>query len=131
MTAVFTPRQTQITCERYQRMVPAGILTKNDRIELIEGEMIDTAPIGPKHAAVTARLTRLDFYANQIPEAGDVLLLIEVSDTTLSFDRGAKAALCARTAARSRQVTRTRCRSKAPTRSRQPRFPPSASGATR
>jgi hypothetical protein len=40
-------------------MIAAGVLTERDRIELIDGEMIDIAPIGPKHAALTARLTKL------------------------------------------------------------------------
>jgi hypothetical protein len=56
MNAAFTPRRIQISVDRYQRMVAAGVLTRRDRIELIEGEMIDTAPIGLRHAALTARL---------------------------------------------------------------------------
>ncbi len=40
-------------------MVAAGVLTAQDRIELIDGELTNMAPIGPKHAALTARLTKL------------------------------------------------------------------------
>ena len=58
MNAVFTPKPTRIDIERYQKMVAAGVLNKYDRIELIEGEMLDRAPIGSQHAALTARLTR-------------------------------------------------------------------------
>jgi Uma2 family endonuclease len=90
------------------------------------------ARIGPQHAALTARLTKLlvlavgdtaivspggpvnlgdfsepqpdllllrprgDYYAGKIPEAADVLLLIEISDSTLAFDQGTKRALYAR-----------------------------------
>jgi len=35
MNAVFTPKRTRITTDRYQRMVAAGVLTKRDRVELI------------------------------------------------------------------------------------------------
>jgi len=126
MSAVFIPARTLITVDRYQKMVAAGVLTKYDRIELIEGEMIDMPPIGAKHAAITARLTRLlnmavgdaaivspggpvnlgnlsepqpdlmllksrgDFYSSKIPEASDVLLIVEISDSTLIFDQTTK-----------------------------------------
>jgi Uma2 family endonuclease len=49
----------RISADRYQKMVATGVLTKYDRIELIDGDMINMAPIGPNHAAVTARLTKL------------------------------------------------------------------------
>ena len=126
------PAKTRISVARYQKMVAAGVLTGDDRIELIEGEMIDMAPIGSKHAAITARLTKLfilaagddailspggpvnlgdfsepqpdllllrqraDYYSGKIPEAADVLLIIEVSDTTLRYDQTVKWALYAR-----------------------------------
>ncbi|HMN45779.1 MAG TPA: Uma2 family endonuclease, partial [Povalibacter sp.] len=98
--------------------------------ELIEGEIIDMAPIGSRHAEVVDRLgkrlhaatgevatvgvqrpVRLDSrsepqpdlvllkprsYANAHPTPRDVLLLIEVSDSTLRFDRDTKVALYAR-----------------------------------
>ena len=132
MNAVFTPTRMRITTDRYQKMVETGVLTKYDRIELIEGEMLEMAPIGRRHSAITARLNerfvlalgqsatisvggpvnlgqfsepqpdlmllkrRADFYSERIPEAADVLLLIEVSDSSLSFDQGAKLSLYAR-----------------------------------
>lgn len=132
MKAAFTPARMRITTDRYQKMVAVGVLTKYDRIELIEGELLQMAPIGAKHAALTARLTRLfnlavgdsavvfpggpvnlgdfsepqpdivllkhraDYYSSGIPGAADVLLLIEVSDSTLAFDQGDKLALYAR-----------------------------------
>lgn len=132
MNAVFTPTPMRITTDRYQKMVAAGVLTRHDRIELIEGEMLDRAPIGAQHAALTARLAQLfilavcgsaivspggpvnlgdfsepqpdvtllkyrsDYYGSGIPEAADVLLLIEVSDSTLAFDQGDKLSLYAR-----------------------------------
>jgi Uma2 family endonuclease len=39
---------------------------------------------------------RTDFYRSAIPRAGDVFLLIEVSDTSLEFDRDVKLPLYAR-----------------------------------
>jgi len=50
MSSAFTPTRTRITTNRYQMMVARGVLTKYDRIELIEGDMLDMAPIGLKHA---------------------------------------------------------------------------------
>jgi hypothetical protein len=37
-------------------MIATGVLTKYDRIELIEGDMLDMAPIGLSHMAITSRL---------------------------------------------------------------------------
>ena len=59
MSSAFTPTRTRITTNRYQMMVAAGVLTKYDRIELIEGDMLDMAPIGLKHSALTSRLHEL------------------------------------------------------------------------
>lgn len=39
---------------------------------------------------------RADFYSGKIPEAADVLLLIEVSDNSLAYDQGIKLNLYAR-----------------------------------
>jgi Uma2 family endonuclease len=132
MSVAFVPEKVRISVHRYQKMVASGVLTEADRIELIDGEMINTAPIGPKHAALSARLTKLlvlavgdsaivspggpvnlgdfsepqpdlmllrprgDYYAGKIPDASDVLLLIEISDSTLTFDQNTKRALFAR-----------------------------------
>lgn len=40
-------------------MGEVGILTEDDRVELLEGELIQMSPIGPRHAAAVRRLTRL------------------------------------------------------------------------
>jgi hypothetical protein len=40
-------------------MVAAGVMTKYDRVELIEGDMLDMAPIGTQHSAITSRLNEL------------------------------------------------------------------------
>jgi Uma2 family endonuclease len=132
MSAAFTPTRTRITTNRYQMMVATGVLTKYDRIELIEGDMLDMAPIGTRHSAITSKLhevfvlavsrsatvvsggpvnlgefsqpqpdlmllkRRADFYSGKTPESADVLLLIEVSDSSLSFDQSVKLNLYAR-----------------------------------
>ena len=59
MSSVFTPTRMRISTNRYQMMVATGVLTKYDRVELIEGDMIDMAPIGTKHSAITSRLNEL------------------------------------------------------------------------
>ncbi|MCB9435318.1 MAG: Uma2 family endonuclease [Ardenticatenaceae bacterium] len=119
------------TVDEYHQMIAAGIFKEDDRLELIGGELITMSPIGPRHAAVVARMTRLlsqhfsdaalvwvqnpvgleaysepepdvaliqfrsDFYAQAHPEPEDILLLVEVSDTTLAYDRSVKLPLYA------------------------------------
>ena len=117
----------------YYRMAEAGILSREDRVELIEGEIVDMAPIGSAHAGTVNRLARLaakamaegsvlvsmqnplrldahsepqpdlmllrpraDDYRDSHPTPADVLLLVEVADSTLAYDRGPKLALYAR-----------------------------------
>ena len=132
MNAAFTPTRMRITIDRYQKMVASGVLTPSDRVELIEGEILDMAPIGTRHASVTRRLHKqlvlavgdnavvgaanpvdlgdasepepdllvlrpqADDYVRAHPQARDVLLLVEVSDSSLAFDQGAKRALYAK-----------------------------------
>ena len=121
-----------ITVQDYYRMAEAGILSERDRVELIEGQIVEMSPIGSEHAGKVNRLARLlfrtvdaravvtsqnplrlsnvsepepdflllrpraDDYASGHPNAGDVLLLIEVSDSSLRYDSDVKAALYAR-----------------------------------
>jgi Uma2 family endonuclease len=129
-----TIRQTRrkFTIEEYHRMAEAGILHEDDRVELIEGEIVEMSPIGSRHAACVNRLNALmgrqvagvailsiqnplllpgdsepepavmilrpreDFYAETHPTPEDVLLLIEVSETSLEYDREVKLPLYAR-----------------------------------
>jgi Putative restriction endonuclease len=59
MSAEYAPSRTRISTNRYQMMVAAGVLAKYDRVELVEGDMLDRAPIGTKHSAITSRLNEL------------------------------------------------------------------------
>ena len=40
----------RFTVHEYYRLAEAGILTEDDRVELIEGEIVQLPPIGPRHA---------------------------------------------------------------------------------
>jgi Putative restriction endonuclease len=40
-------------------MAEAGIFTEDDRVELIDGEVVSIGPIGPRHAACVKKLAGL------------------------------------------------------------------------
>lgn len=42
--------------ETYHSMISAGILHEDDRVELIEGRIVDMTPIGTRHAACVNRI---------------------------------------------------------------------------
>ena len=121
----------KFTVEEYYRMAEAGILQPDERVELVNGEILIMPPIGEPHAVGVDNLTlslaeiargrfvvriqnpvrlndgselqpdcavlrlRQDSYRDSHPGPSDVLLIVEVSDTTLSYDRQVKAALYA------------------------------------
>jgi Uma2 family endonuclease len=58
--AVATPR-THLTLADYHSRVESGVLTEDDRVELIEGEIVPMAAIGSRHAACVRRLSLLFF----------------------------------------------------------------------
>lgn len=118
--------------DEYYRMIDAGILSEDDRVELIDGEVIKMSPIGKFHAACVKRLLELfvllvgrtatvsvqdpirlsdfsepqpdiallkrrdDFYSSGHPMPEDVLLVVEVADTSIQYDRAIKMPLYAR-----------------------------------
>ena len=126
------PARHRISVDAFHLMGKAGILGPADRVELIDGEIIDMSPIGALHAAIVDMLARhfgrhagesvfircqnplrlddinepepdiailrprADFYTTGHPGPADVLLVIEVSDTSLAYDLGTKVPLYAR-----------------------------------
>jgi Uma2 family endonuclease len=49
----------RLTVADYYRMAEVGLLAPEARVELIEGSIVDMAPIGSKHASIVKRLNRL------------------------------------------------------------------------
>ena len=51
------------TGDEVMRMVEHGILSKNDKVELLEGDLIQMTPQGPPHAGLASELLSLLFRA--------------------------------------------------------------------
>jgi Uma2 family endonuclease len=58
-TMAVTARRRRFTVDEYHWMGKVGILHEDDRVELIEGEIIEMAPIGSRHAATVAHIHQL------------------------------------------------------------------------
>ncbi len=56
------PPRFRWTVDDYEKMIHLGVLTENQKVELIRGEIVSKMPIGDPHAACVKRLTRL-FYS--------------------------------------------------------------------
>lgn len=112
------------TVAEYERMIEAGILSEDEQIELVGGEIRQMSPIGVRHVHAVNALNdllgamigraaiisvqnpiRLDDdsmplpdiaalrrqnYAAALATPADVLLVIEVADSSLAYDRGTK-----------------------------------------
>lgn len=52
------PSRRPITVDAFHRMGEAGIIGERDRVELIDGEIIDMSPIGALHAAIVDAIVR-------------------------------------------------------------------------
>ena len=123
----------KFSSQQYHLMAEAGVFDRirEQRLELIKGEIIQMSPIGRKHCACIARLQkkfeqvlgeniivwtqssirlgdtsepqpdltllkfRHDFYAEGLPTPEDILLIVEVADSTISYDRDLKMPLYA------------------------------------
>ena len=121
----------RFTVDEYLRMVEVGILHADERVELLDGEILTVSPPGPDHNASTGVLNRLlvlgvgsravllpgptvrlskvsapepdlvvlrpdpRYYRDRYAEPGDVLLLIEIANSSLRHDRGLKLRLYA------------------------------------
>ncbi len=120
------PARHRFTVHEYHQMADGGVFTEDDRVELLEGEVVEMAPLGSRHAGCVRRLNRFfsahlgeqvtisiqdpvrlgelsepqpdvvllrprpDDYADGHPGPKDVLLLVEVADTTAAWDRRRK-----------------------------------------
>ena len=116
----------RFTVDQYCRMAETGILSAQDKVELIDGEVLPMTPMGSRHAGCVNRLTRLftqalgvravvqvqcpvrlseydmpepdvaileareDFYAAGAAGPSDCLLVVEVAESSLVFDRERK-----------------------------------------
>ncbi len=49
----------RFTVEEYYRMAETGVLKPDARVELLDGEIVDMAPIGSFHGGTTNRLVRI------------------------------------------------------------------------
>lgn len=121
-----------ITVKEYDSLIEKGILTKYDRIELLNGMVIEKMPKSPQHCSLTDLVTHLfirlfedkaiirnqnpiwlddvsepepdivlaipkeDEYENSHPTPNEILLILEVSDSTLVYDRKTKGEAYAR-----------------------------------
>ena len=65
-----TVKRRRFTLDEYHRMGEAGILHEDSRVELIEGEIIEMAPIGSRHAATVARIHA--FFAARLSDRATV-----------------------------------------------------------
>ena len=120
----------RFTVEEFHKLGEAGIFGEDDRVELVEGEIVEMMPIGWRHVesvnALTGVLADLrgtgrfvvsvqnplvlgehgEHYPDlvlyrkgvrgRVPEAGDALVVVEVADTSVSYDRNVKLPLYAR-----------------------------------
>jgi Uma2 family endonuclease len=120
------------TADEYEQMGQAGILQREDRVELIDGEVVTKMTVATRHAAVVARLNhrfvlstgghaivrvqlpvrldrfnepepdlallrpQRDFYETAHPGPSDILLVVEVAESSIRYDRTVKARLYAR-----------------------------------
>jgi Uma2 family endonuclease len=120
-------KRRRFTLEEYHRLGETGILGEDERVELVEGEIVEMTPIGWAHASVVARLTKLfgmrfgeraivwvqnplmlpqqvsefqpdiallkprpDFYRADGVGPDDALLVVEVMDSSVAYDRRVK-----------------------------------------
>lgn len=109
------------TADEFERMAEAGIFGEEERLELIDGEIVEMTPVGPGHtsgiaclnkrfilgvgdravvwiqgaARVALRsvpqpdlaLLRPRSYRRANPTPEDILLVVEVADSSLRYDR--------------------------------------------
>ena len=50
--AIEVERPRRFTADEYERMVSLGIFREDERLELIDGEIVQVAPVGHRHGSV-------------------------------------------------------------------------------
>ena len=88
------PQKHPISAAEYLRMGEAGVFAPEARLELIEGEIIEMAPIGSPHAGCVNKLTRL--FVQRAGEAAVVAVQNPVIISNLSVPQPDLALLRAR-----------------------------------
>ncbi len=58
-TEVFNLPKRPFTVDEYYRLAEVGILGPDEKVELINGEIFQLSPIGPRHAGVVNQLSHL------------------------------------------------------------------------
>ena len=58
---VAKPVRRRLTADDFDQMCSAGILTADDRVELIDGELIEMPPMGHAHTGIVNRLAKILF----------------------------------------------------------------------
>jgi Uma2 family endonuclease len=53
------PVRHRVTVDEFERMVEADVFAPDERLELIDGEIVDMSPIGSPHQAGVNRLNTL------------------------------------------------------------------------
>ncbi len=123
-----TRARRRFTADEYLRMGEAGILGADERVELLDGDVVEMSPVGDRHIAAVNRCNRhfttalgdravvniqnpvrLDRYNEPDPDValappgvegaprlGEILLAIEVGDSSVEDDRAVKVPLYAR-----------------------------------
>ena len=49
----------RFSVDQYHQMIAAGVLTRDDRVQLLEGEIVCTTPIGPLHRCAVVSASRV------------------------------------------------------------------------
>jgi len=119
-------RPYRFSSDNYIHLGAEGILSVDDRVELVDGEILEMSPIGPRHSKCVARLIDLltarrgrgtevrvqdvlwvregrtahpdlglyslreGEFENEQPTGSDALLVVEVADSSLLYDRTVK-----------------------------------------
>jgi Uma2 family endonuclease len=125
-------RTRRFTADEWGQMVKLGIFAEDERLELIEGEIVEMAPIGNPHGRCVSQLNaplvrgvgdralvwingpvrlgpasvpepdivlvRKRSYRSGEPTPEDILMIVEVADSSLRYDQTTKLRLYARAA---------------------------------